>query len=133
MSPCKPSALSQPAADAIQKYLAAGEPTGWDVIVITNGTTLSSLIDLDYLVKLPADQRPNFDSYVSDSVKNLSYDPHNTYTAASASAPPPSKRSAAFSSRCRVRKHRPTTWMCGPKTSWLRGSRSPCRPLLRPG
>ena len=69
-----------PFFDAIQRYLAAGEPTGWDIIVITNGTTLTSLIDLDYLVKLPSDQRPNFDRYVSDSVKGLAYDPRNTFT-----------------------------------------------------
>ena len=37
----------------------AGEPTGWDIIVITNGSTLTKMIQLGYLEELPADLRLN--------------------------------------------------------------------------
>ena len=66
----------------IQPQLQAGQPTGWDLMVITNGTTLDSLLRLNYLVELPADKHPNFDANASDSVKNPSYDPGNKHTMA---------------------------------------------------
>lgn len=66
----------------IQPELASGEPTGWDLMVITNGTTLTKLIELDYLEPLPADLRPNFDGYANDVVKDPSYDPGAGYTMA---------------------------------------------------
>jgi len=66
----------------IQPWLAAGEPTGWDVMVITNGQTLTKLIELGYLLELPADQRPNFDANAGVTVKNPPYDPDNRFTMA---------------------------------------------------
>jgi spermidine/putrescine transport system substrate-binding protein len=66
----------------IQPLLAAGRPTGWDIIVITNGETLGKLMSLNYLIELPADKRPNFDQYAGDAVKDPAYDPGNKYTMA---------------------------------------------------
>lgn len=66
----------------IQPQLAAGQSTGWDIIVITNGDTLNQLLRLDYLVPLPTDNRPNFDANASVAVKDPSYDPGNAFTMA---------------------------------------------------
>jgi len=66
----------------IQPQLAAGDYTGRDIIVITNGPTLDKLFQLNYLVELPTDMRPNFDKYASDAVKDPAYDPGNKYTMA---------------------------------------------------
>jgi spermidine/putrescine transport system substrate-binding protein len=66
----------------IQPQLAAGQPTGWDIIVITNGDTLNQLLRLNYLVPLPTDKRPNFDANASDAVTDPSYDPGNQFTMA---------------------------------------------------
>jgi spermidine/putrescine transport system substrate-binding protein len=66
----------------IQPSLANGKPTGWDIIVITNGETLTKLVQSDYLVPLPTDLRPNFDANASDAVKDPSYDPGNKLTMA---------------------------------------------------
>ncbi len=66
----------------IQPQLQAGQPTGWDIIVITNGDTLSQLLRLNYLVELPADKHPNFDKNASVAVKNPAYDPGNKFTMA---------------------------------------------------
>ncbi len=66
----------------IQPSLAAGEPTGWDIIVITNGETLTKLTQSNYLVPLPTNMRPNFDANASDAVKDPAYDPGNKLTMA---------------------------------------------------
>jgi spermidine/putrescine transport system substrate-binding protein len=66
----------------IQPQLAAGQYTGFDIVVITNGDTLDQLLRLDYLVELPGDKRPNFDANASAAVKDPSYDPGNKYTMA---------------------------------------------------
>jgi spermidine/putrescine transport system substrate-binding protein len=67
---------------AIEKWLRAGEPTGWDIMVITNGQTLTKLIELDYLLELPADLHPTFDQHADVTVTNPDYDPKNRYTMA---------------------------------------------------
>lgn len=66
----------------IEPRLAAGQPTGWDLIVITNGITLTKMIELGYLVELPTDERPNFDAYAGELVKSPPYDPGNRHTMA---------------------------------------------------
>jgi spermidine/putrescine transport system substrate-binding protein len=66
----------------IQPELAAGKTTGYDIIVITNGTTLTRLFELKYLIPLPTDKRPNFDANSSPAVKNPAYDPNNKFTMA---------------------------------------------------
>lgn len=67
---------------AIEKWLRADEPTGWDIMVITNGQTLSKLLELDYLMELPANLHPNFDANADATVTNPDYDPTNRYTMA---------------------------------------------------
>jgi spermidine/putrescine transport system substrate-binding protein len=64
----------------IQPYLTAGEPTGWDIMVITNGLTLTKLIELEQLLPLPKDRRPNFDANADALAKDPVYDPGATYT-----------------------------------------------------
>ena len=67
---------------AIEKWLRAGQPTGWDIVVITNGQTLTKMIELDYLMELPADLHPNFDANADPTVIDPDYDPKNRYTMA---------------------------------------------------
>ena len=62
--------------------MAAGQPTGWDLIVITNGITLTKMIELGYLVELPTDGRPNFDAHAATFVKSPAFDPGNRHTMA---------------------------------------------------
>lgn len=64
----------------VQPYLAAGEPTGWDIMVITNGLTLSKMMGLDFLMELPADRRPNFDAHAAADAKDPGYDPGAVYS-----------------------------------------------------
>ncbi|HEY7668576.1 MAG TPA: spermidine/putrescine ABC transporter substrate-binding protein [Actinomycetota bacterium] len=66
----------------IQPQLAAGQSTGYDIIVITNGDTLNQLIRLNYLIELPADKHPNFDANANPAIKDPSYDPGNKFTMA---------------------------------------------------
>jgi spermidine/putrescine transport system substrate-binding protein len=67
----------------LQPLLAAHQPTGWDIMVITNGQTMTKLIQLGYLMELPADQRPNFDANADpEGIKDPAYDPGNKYTMA---------------------------------------------------
>jgi spermidine/putrescine transport system substrate-binding protein len=68
--------------EKIEPRLAAGQPTGWDLMVITNGITLTKMIELGYLVELPTDDRPNFDTHVGSFVKSPPYDPGNRHTMA---------------------------------------------------
>jgi len=65
----------------IQPFLAAGQPTGWDIAVITNGATLTRMIELGQVMELPANRRPNFDQQASATLaKDPAYDPGNAYT-----------------------------------------------------
>jgi spermidine/putrescine transport system substrate-binding protein len=66
----------------IQPVLASGQGTGYDLMVITNGTYLDLLIELDYLVPLDQTAMPNFYANASDLVKDPSYDRGNVYTMA---------------------------------------------------
>jgi spermidine/putrescine transport system substrate-binding protein len=66
----------------VRPYLARGRPTGWDVMVITNGVTLSKLIALGQIEELPSDLRPNFDANASDAVRDPAYDPGNRHSMA---------------------------------------------------
>jgi len=66
----------------IQPELAAGQSTGYDLMVITNGIYLTKLQELGYLVALDQSMMKNFYQYASPLVKNPSYDPGNRYTMA---------------------------------------------------
>lgn len=66
----------------IQPELAAGQGTGFDLMVITSGIYLNDLIALNYLVPLDQQRMTNFHKNASALVKNTSYDPGNQYTMA---------------------------------------------------
>jgi spermidine/putrescine transport system substrate-binding protein len=66
----------------IQPALAARQPTEYDLMVITNGTTLDKLIKFNYLTPLDHAKTPNFKKYAAPSVTDPSYDPGNRFTMA---------------------------------------------------
>jgi spermidine/putrescine transport system substrate-binding protein len=66
----------------IQPTLAAGQGTGYDLMVITNGLYLAKLIELNYLIPLDQSMMTNFYANASDLVKNPSYDQGNQYSMA---------------------------------------------------
>jgi spermidine/putrescine transport system substrate-binding protein len=66
----------------ITPSLKAGQPTGWDLMVITNGSSLDKLLRQNFLVELDHSKLPNFQKYADPSVKNPAYDPGNKYTIA---------------------------------------------------
>jgi spermidine/putrescine transport system substrate-binding protein len=66
----------------LQPELEAGKATGWDLMVVTNGSQLSQLIDNGWLIPLDHSLLPNFSKNASALVKNPNYDPGNKYTIA---------------------------------------------------
>ena len=62
--------------------LQAGQPTGYDLIVITNGGPIERMIKLGFLTPLDHRRLPNFARYAGPGVKNPPYDPGNKYTVA---------------------------------------------------
>jgi spermidine/putrescine transport system substrate-binding protein len=66
----------------IQPELAAGQGTGYDLMVMTNGVYLDKLIELNYLIPLDQSRMTNFNANASPVVKNPSYDRGNKYTMA---------------------------------------------------
>jgi spermidine/putrescine transport system substrate-binding protein len=67
---------------SIRPDLEAGNPTGSDVIVITNGFVLSEMLTLGYLIPLDPTLHPNFDANADPTVKDPSYDPGNKHSLA---------------------------------------------------
>ena len=68
--------------EKIRPALQAGRPTGYDLIVMTNGPSLSTLIDSNWLTPLDHSYLTNFDEQASDLVRNPPWDPDNRYTIA---------------------------------------------------
>ena len=66
----------------ITPSLKAGQPTGWDLMVITNGSSLDKLLRQNFLVELDQSKLPNFQKYADPAIKNPSYDRGNKYTIA---------------------------------------------------
>jgi spermidine/putrescine transport system substrate-binding protein len=66
----------------IEPPLAAGQPTGYDLIVMTNGVYLDKMKAANWLIPLDHSQLPNFAKYAGSAIKDPSYDPGNKYTAA---------------------------------------------------
>ncbi|GGS89033.1 polyamine-binding lipoprotein [Planobispora rosea] len=58
----------------------AGQPLGYDIIVITNGMQFARMQALGYLVALDHKQLPNFAANAAPKYKNPAYDPDNTYS-----------------------------------------------------
>jgi spermidine/putrescine transport system substrate-binding protein len=66
----------------INPSLKAGQDTGWDLIVITNGGSIEKLIRQNFLTELDQSKLPNFQQNADPAVKNPTYDPGNKYTVA---------------------------------------------------
>jgi spermidine/putrescine transport system substrate-binding protein len=66
----------------ITPSLKAGQPTGWDLMVITNGPPLDKLLRQNFLVELDHSKLPNFQKNADPAIKSPSYDPDNKYTIA---------------------------------------------------
>jgi len=67
---------------AIRPALEAGQSTGHDIIVLTNGQELSEMIALGYLIQLDHSLTPNFNENVGAAFKDPAYDPANKYSMA---------------------------------------------------
>lgn len=67
----------------IRPSLAAKQPTGYDIIVMTNNSAeLGYLFELGWLVPLNHSMMTNFTKYAGPLVKNPSWDPGNKFTMA---------------------------------------------------
>jgi spermidine/putrescine transport system substrate-binding protein len=66
----------------IEPELAAGQDTGYDLMVITNGIYLDLLIQQDFLVPLDQNRMTNFYTYASPLVLDPSFDRGNVFTMA---------------------------------------------------
>ena len=64
----------------IAPVLKAGQPTGYDLMVITNHWELTELILQKWLVPIWQEKVPNFAKNASPSVVSPAYDPGNKYT-----------------------------------------------------
>ena len=62
--------------------LEAGQDTGWDIIVITNGRELTALIQNEWVAELDPSMRPNFDANAAPFAKDPTYDPGNKFSMA---------------------------------------------------
>jgi spermidine/putrescine transport system substrate-binding protein len=62
--------------------LQAGQDTGRDIIVITNGRELNALIVNGWVTELDASRRPNFDANAASWAKDPDFDPGNKYSMA---------------------------------------------------
>jgi spermidine/putrescine transport system substrate-binding protein len=66
----------------ITPSLRAGQDTGWDLMVITNGGYIERLIRQSFLQELDVSRLPNFNRYAAAEFKNPSYDPGNRHSVA---------------------------------------------------
>ncbi|HET7356174.1 MAG TPA: spermidine/putrescine ABC transporter substrate-binding protein [Nocardioidaceae bacterium] len=64
----------------IRPTLEAGQYTGYDTAVISDGVVLTELMTLDYLVPLDQSRLTNFKKYAGAKYRNPQYDPGNRYT-----------------------------------------------------
>jgi spermidine/putrescine transport system substrate-binding protein len=66
----------------ITPSLRAGQDTGWDLMVITNGGSIEKLIRQNFLQEIDPSRMPNFNRYAAAEFKNPSYDPGNKHSVA---------------------------------------------------
>jgi spermidine/putrescine transport system substrate-binding protein len=67
----------------IKPALQAGQPTGYDIVVLTNNSPVfSQIIQAGWVIPIDHSRMPNFDKYASKLVTNPSYDPGNKYSMA---------------------------------------------------
>lgn len=68
--------------EKIRPALEAGEPIGYDLIVVTNGPQLSTLLDNGWVLPLDRPALKQFDTNASPLVADPPWDPGNRYTVA---------------------------------------------------
>jgi spermidine/putrescine transport system substrate-binding protein len=78
----RPIRGNSPFLKKIEPALTAGEPTGYDIIVMTNGLEFSRLLFEDWLTPLDPTRMEAFRRHASPSVRSPSWDPGNQYTMA---------------------------------------------------
>lgn len=66
----------------IVQQLQAGQDTGRDIIVITDGPQFSALVQNGWVRELDATRRPNFDANAASWAKDPNYDPGNKHSMA---------------------------------------------------
>jgi spermidine/putrescine transport system substrate-binding protein len=66
----------------LQPQFEAGDPTGWDIIVITNGRHLTALTQSGWVYELDPALRPNFEANAADFARDPVYDAANKHTMA---------------------------------------------------
>ncbi|HEX3823275.1 MAG TPA: spermidine/putrescine ABC transporter substrate-binding protein [Mycobacteriales bacterium] len=64
----------------VQPSLSAGQYSGYDVAVITNGIDFTRFLELDLFVPLEHSLMPNFEKYAGATYKTAAYDPGNVYS-----------------------------------------------------
>ena len=71
---------NEPFFARIAPRLQAGQPLGYDLIVLTNGWQTSQLIGNGWLTPLDHSMLPNFATYAAPIAKSPHYDPGNRFT-----------------------------------------------------
>ena len=66
----------------ISPVLQAGQSTGYDMVVISNGWELTQMIKNRWLIPLDHSRMPNFKRYAAPSIRSPNYDPGNEFTVA---------------------------------------------------
>jgi spermidine/putrescine transport system substrate-binding protein len=66
----------------LRPLLEAGDDTGWDIIVITNGRVLTALIANEWVYQLDPTKRPNFDANAATWARDPFFDPGNAHSMA---------------------------------------------------
>jgi spermidine/putrescine transport system substrate-binding protein len=66
----------------LQPQLQAGQDTGWDIIVITNGRYFTTLVENEWVYPLDPSKHLNFDQHAAKWAKNPTYDPNNEHSMA---------------------------------------------------
>ena len=64
----------------VQPQLAAGDDTGWDIIVITEGRQFELLTLNEWVLPLDHARTPNFNANAATFAKDPAYDPGNRYS-----------------------------------------------------
>lgn len=66
----------------LQPLLAAGDPTGHDIVVITNGRYFKALVENGWVLPLDPAKRPNFDANAASWARDPVFDPGNAHAMA---------------------------------------------------
>lgn len=60
--------------------LQQGQPIGYDIVVVTNGTTLTNYMNKDWFTELDPSKLPNFAKNAAPRLLNRTFDPGNKFT-----------------------------------------------------